>query len=430
MEHVVNTDVGSEDLFVILIAPNVSEQMGGQAIKALQIWLELDQRGIRTRQITHHRAKWELDKKFSHLAVSYVPDSRLQQWMWKTKILRPLQRLMFQWRAATIASELLKKHPRAIVHYTAPVSPVLPAFRIPSARVVMGPINGNIYYPPAFRHRESRGDRYRRLSHPLLQFAHRLFFSGKQTADVLLVSGGERTYRSLKWAGCRDEQFVDSIDSGILDRLKEMPLASHIGRNLKFVHNGRLVDHKGADLVIRAVAQTRNPITLEIIGRGEEKENLKRLATELGLESRITFTDWIEDHSQIHRLLQQYRAFVFPSLAEANGIVVQEAMMIGLPVITLDWGGPSLLVTPECGVLIKSTNERTVIADLAKAMDDLSENGDLAQSMAVAGRQLAIDKGFLWSDLISKWIDIYRKLAQPKHALYTPPLSRSGEPRT
>jgi glycosyltransferase involved in cell wall biosynthesis len=430
MEHAVNTDVGSQSPFIILIAPNVSEQMGGQAIKALQIWLELDKRGIRTHQITHQRAKWEIDKKFSHLNVSYVHTSPLQRWMWKTKLLRPILGLLFQWQAAKLAGELARQHPGAVVHYTSPVSPVMPAFRIPRARVVMGPINGNIYYPPGFRHRESWTDRFRRLSHPILQYGHRFLFRGKQSADVLLVAGGERTYRSLGWAGCRPEQFVDSIDSGILDRLKEMPLASHVGRNLRFVHNGRLVDHKGADLVIRAVAQARNPITLEIIGRGKEKENLKALAAELGLQQRVTFTDWIEDHSQIHRILQQYRAFVFPSLSEANGIVVQEAMMIGLPVITLDWGGPALLVTPDCGILVKPSHERTVIADLARAMDQLAMDGELAQRMAIAGRQRAIEQGYLWSDLISKWIDLYRKLARQDASLYTPPFSASGEPRT
>jgi glycosyltransferase involved in cell wall biosynthesis len=430
MEHEVNTDVGSDGLFIILIAPNVSEQMGGQAIKALQIWLELDKRHIPVHLITHRRAKWEIDKKFAHLTASYTPDSPLQRWMWKTRVLRPILGLLFQWQAAKLASELVKQHPGAIVHYTSPVSPVMPAFRIPNARVIMGPINGNIYYPPGFRHRESWTDWFRRLSHPVLQFGHRFLFCGKQSADVLLVAGGERTYRSLRWAGCRAEQFVDSIDSGILDRLKEMPLATHVGRNLKFVHNGRLVDHKGADLVIRAVAQARNPITLEIIGRGKEKENLKALAAELGLQQRVTFTDWIEDHSQIHRVLQQYRAFVFPSLCEANGIVVQEAMMIGLPVITLDWGGPALLVTPECGVLVKANHERTVIADLARAMDQLAEDGELAQRMAIAGRQRAIEQGYLWSDLIAKWIENYRTLARRGASPYTPPLSASGESRT
>jgi glycosyltransferase involved in cell wall biosynthesis len=424
-----NTDIDLSDLFVILIAPNVSEQMGGEAIKALQIWLELEKRGVRTHQITHQRVQREVQTKFPNLQVSFVKETRPQEWMWKSKVLRPWLRLIFQWRAAKMAGELLKEHPRAVVHYTSPVSPVLPAFRIPQARVVIGPINGNIYYPPGFRHRESWTDRFRRITHPLLQLGHRLLFRGKQTANVLLVAGGERTYRSLKLAGCRQEQFVDSIDSGILDRLKDLPLAVHRGKNLRFVHNGRLVDHKGADLVIRAVAQARNPITLEVIGRGHEKAKLKKLATELGLDSRVTFTDWIEDHSKVAEILQQFRAFVFPSLAEANGIVVQESMMIGLPVIALDWGGPGLLVTPECGVLVHPTDESTVVADLARAMDQLAANGDLAQSMAEAGRALAIEKGFLWSDLISRWIDIYRRLARGDNSLYTPPLTVGGEPR-
>ena len=41
----------SSDVEVILIAPNVSEQMGGEAIKALQIYLELDKQGVAIHQI-------------------------------------------------------------------------------------------------------------------------------------------------------------------------------------------------------------------------------------------------------------------------------------------------------------------------------------------------------------------------------------------
>lgn len=400
-----------DELFVILIAPNVSEQMGGEAMKALHIWLELNKRGIRTHQITHERVKDQVQAKYPGMDVSYVNETRVQAWLWKSKVLRPLLKLIFQWRSAKIARRILKDHPNAIVHYTSPVSPVLPAFRIPDARIVIGPLNGNIYYPPGFRHRESWTDWFRRWTHPFLQFGHKLFFRGKQSANVLLVAGGKRTYQSLRWAGCRQEQFVDSIDSGILDRLKDLPLASHEGQNLNFVHNGRLVDHKGTDLVIRALAKARHPLRLEVIGRGPEQAKLKRLAHDLGLDGRVTFTEWIADHSKVAQILQQFRAFVFPSLAEANGIVVQEAMMLGVPVIALDWGGPALLVTPECGVLVQPTDEETVTTDLARAMDNLAENPDRAQAMAIAGRQRAIEQGYLWSDLISRWIDLYRKLA-------------------
>jgi glycosyltransferase involved in cell wall biosynthesis len=396
---------------IILIAPNVSEQMGGQAIKSFQIWQELVKRGIRTHQITHDRVKGELQAKFPDLPLHYVKDTRLQQLIWKVSALRPLVRIIFQWRAAQMARELLKTEPGAIVHFTAPVSPVVPVFRIPEAPLIVGPLNGNIYFPEGFRHRESWTNWFKRVSHPMVQMVSRLIFPGKKSADVLLVAGGERTARSLRFGGCREEQFVASADSGIPDRLRDLPRSVQEGVNLRFVHNGRLADHKGTDLILRAMAQTKNPVELTIIGRGPERANLDRLTKELNLTTRVTFIEWIKEHAKVAETLQLFRAFVLPSFLEANGIVVQEAMMLGLPVVALDWGGPQLLVTPECGVLIKPTNEPAVIAELAAAMDRLAMDGDLANRMGMAGRQRAIDEGYSWSDLIERWIEIYRRLA-------------------
>ena len=70
-------------------------------------------------------------------------------------------------------------------------------------------------------------------------------------------------------------QFVDSIDSGVLDRLYQQPRITHSGRNLRFFQNGRLVRHKGTDLVIRALKHTRNRIEFDIIGRGNQRAPLR-----------------------------------------------------------------------------------------------------------------------------------------------------------
>jgi glycosyltransferase involved in cell wall biosynthesis len=212
--------------------------------------------------------------------------------------------------------------------------------------------------------------------------------------------------------GCRDEQFVDSIDSGVLDRLDAYPRISHTGTNLCFFQNGRLVEHKGTDLVIKALKKTRNPIEFDIIGRGPELENLKALTSALNLETRVHFIEWIPDHSKVAETLRKYRAFVFPSLAEANGIVVQEAMVQGLPVIALDWGGPSLLVTRETGMLIEPINEEHVVAELANAMDLLALDGELAEQMSIAGRKRAHECGYLWSGVIGNWISVYRRVCE------------------
>lgn len=400
----------SYDLDVILIAPNVSEQMGGEAIKALQIYMELERQGVRVHQITHERVRNELTRNFPAMRVSYTSDTRLQKLLYRIKISEQLLNLEFLYDACRLAKVLLKENPDALVHFTSPVSPVLPYPTLPNARVVIGPVNGNIHYPPAFRHRETLAYKVRRWLHPTMQFLHRISFRGKQTAAAILVAGGERTFESLRMAGCKQERLIQSIDSGIQDRLYDLPRISHYGRNLKFFHNGRLVEHKGTDLIVRSLLKTRNRIELDIIGRGPELGNLRALVEKLSLGDRVTFIEWIPDHSKLADMLRQYRAFVFPSLAEANGIVVQEAMVQGLPVIACNWGGPSLLVTEKTGILIEPVSEDYVIARLAEAMDRLAENGDLAESMSMEARKHAYSYGYLWSGVISDWRKIYAEV--------------------
>jgi glycosyltransferase involved in cell wall biosynthesis len=408
------------DLALILVSPNVSESMGGEAIKALQIYLELSRRGAKVHQITHERVKTELGEKFPEMSVSYIKDSLLEKLLFRWGSLNPVMNMVtgwviamiFQYRGARLVRKILRDKPGYLVHFTTPVSPVLPYFRVPGAGVVIGPLNGNIHYPKSFRHREAITYRVQRTLHPSLQFVIGRLFTGKRKADRLLAAGGLRTRRSLLSAGCRKEQIVNSIDSGVLDRLVEAPRISHRGENHRFVHNGRLVAHKGTDLAIRSLKRTKLPVELDVIGRGPELEHLRALTCELGLERRVRFIEWIADHRRLAEALSDYRGFVFPSLAEANGIVVQEAMVMGLPVIALNWGGPELLITPETGVLIDPTGEEQVIDELAAAMDRLAADGDLAERLSVAGRQRAVEEGYLWSSLIRKWATMYRDLGR------------------
>ncbi len=396
--------------FVILIAPNVSERMGGEAIKALQIYQSLVDRGVEVHQVAHSRVRDEMAANFPDMRATYIEDDRLDVLLAGSKVLGFFTTPYFMMRAGKVARRLAADHPGAVVHVTSPISPVSPDFPIPGTPVVIGPLNGNIHHPESFRDREGRLDKVRRTWLGPSQRLHRLFFSGKQKADVLLVAGGERTAESLRIAGCRDSQFRPTLDSGLPDKLRGEPLIEHAGPNFRFVQHGRLVPYKGADLSIKALARTRNPATLDIIGQGAFRDRLEKLVADLKLGDRVRFFGWTP-HEQLLKDLRQYRAFVFPSLAEANGIVVQEAMMLGLPTICVDWGGPAELITPETGILIPPTDEETVVAGLAAAMDRLGEDGAEAARMAEAGRRVALERGFTWPDLIEQWIAIYRELS-------------------
>ena len=402
-----------EELTVILIAPDVSEQLGGEAMKALHILRELRRLGVDVHQITHERRREEMQRIEPDIPVHYVKDSAIQRFIWKSKVLRNGIQIPFMRGAARIArglvQELRQSRPgrQIVIHYTSPVSPVLPCFPTPEAATVIGPINGNIHYPPTLRTRERASYRLRRRLLPVAQVAHRALFRGKQRAELILVAGGQRTADSLRLAGCRPEQFLASLDSGVPNRLADLPRIAHKGKNLRFVHNGRLVTHKGLDLAIRAVARAKQPVELDIIGRGPVEPMLRELAAQLGVSERVRFLGWIEDHSKLPEALAAYRGYVFPSLAEANGIVVQEAMLLGLPVICLNWGGPALLVTPECGILVEPAGEDQVVQAFADAMDRLALDGELAERMSLAGRARAMAEGYPWRICIRGWINAY-----------------------
>src|SRR5258707_3344087 len=75
----------NREILVILVAPNVSEQMGGEAIKALQIFREIRKLHPRTIQITHERCKAELSGRFGLDNIHYVNDTTLSVGLWKSK---------------------------------------------------------------------------------------------------------------------------------------------------------------------------------------------------------------------------------------------------------------------------------------------------------------------------------------------------------
>lgn len=398
---------------IILIAPNVSEQMGGEAIKALQIFRELQRTHGNVLQITHGRNRAEVLHRLRLEPVELVDDTATALFLWRTVIFRWLLDYWFSRKAIALAEKIASQRGlcfgEVILHQTEPNSPVM--LRALSKKHIncFGPINGNIYYPSCFRRHESLVARMRRLLHFPLQRINRVLPKGLKRANLILVAGGERTRQSLLAAGCRDHVMLESLDCGISDKLLARKRIKHLGRNLRFVHFGRIVFHKGTSLVISSLAKTQTPVCLDVIGRGPELENCRQLSRLLGLEKRVRFLDWFTSHDDLFDSLEEYRGLALPSIEDANGIVVQEAMALGLPVICLDWGGPQLLIEHGVsGYLIAPQDEAHIVERMAEYLDRLCNDGVLAESMSIAAREKACD--WRWSKVTANWLDAYSKL--------------------
>jgi glycosyltransferase involved in cell wall biosynthesis len=407
---------------ILLVAPNLSRRMGGEAQKALAVCTQLIDDGHRVIQVAHERCKAEMDADFPHVDVRYVKDSPLQAWLYRRFGKNWIINAIDAWLLNRLARQVAREESVAIAHFVTPISPVLPHFGMGDLPFVIGPLNGNIFHPDGLAHRMDMTRRLRRSLMPVFQTVLGSLFRGKKKAAAILVAGGARTRHSLSLAGITGPRLIDTLDSGIANEIADHALTEQVGHKARFVFLGRLVEYKGCDLAIRALGLAAPDATLDIIGLGEEEPRLRALIDELGLTDRVRFLGWIPNGEPLFAQLRTYRAFLFPSLGEANGIVLQEAMMIGLPIVTVAWGGALELLDDRSAVMIPPTDEANVAADFAEAMDRLAAQPELANSLARNARASADERGFVWSRLTRQWVDIYEAvLAKHGQAALTPP---------
>ena len=128
---------------------------------------------------------------------------------------------------------------------------------------------------------------------------------------------------------------------------------------------GRLTSQKGFDLLIRAFAlvSERVPgVDLVILGQGEEREALERLADELGIAGRVHLPGFIKPHQAMARA----SLFVTSSRFEGLSLVLIEALYQGARVISTDCpSGPrEVLEGGRHGALIANG----AVSDLADAI--------------------------------------------------------------
>lgn len=129
------------------------------------------------------------------------------------------------------------------------------------------------------------------------------------------------------------------------------------GDVFKVVTNGRMVPWKGHEYLIKALHQfkqnTYAKVHLTIVGEGECRADLERLAMELDVYKNITFAGWV-DHSLVPELLMEHDVYVQPSVVdeetfqtETFGVAVIEAVAVGLPVVVSRVGGLPFVVGDE-----------------------------------------------------------------------------------
>ena len=406
---------------VLIVCEHASTRFGGESVLPWHYFRLLRRRGIEARLICHARTRDELLGLLPDEAdrMYFIEESAYTRTIGRLGKHLPLRisnvingypkRLHNQRRARELARRLVREHGIDVVHQPMPVSPRETSLLYDmGAAVVIGPMNGNMTYPPAFtRHGESRFiGPVVSLARRASTFLHRLM-PGKLRAEALVVAN-ERTRVALpkKVAG----EVTILTENGVdLDAWPPTDHRADPDRPTRFVFLGRLVDWKAVDLLLDAFAgvDVHPKPQLEIIGDGPMRASLEERAARLGLADRVRFVGF-QPQEECASRLREADALVLSSLYECGGAVVLEAMACGLPVIATAWGGPVDYIDASCGILVSPDSRESLVSGLIAAMTRLAEDPGLRIAMGRAGRD-RVEREFDWEAKIDRMLDIYRR---------------------
>jgi glycosyltransferase involved in cell wall biosynthesis len=306
--------------------------------------------------------------------------------------------------------KLVREHGITVVHSPTPVSPRQPSalFDV-GAPVVIGPMNGGMTFPGAFEYLQQASAR---SVHTLARAASdiaNLLLPGKRRAAALLVAN-ERTEAALP-SVARHVPVYRLVENGVdLERFALRGARNPERGRVRFAFVGRLVDWKGVDLLLDALAHSEGlpRIELEVFGAGPQEASLRAQAERLDLGDRVRFHGFVPQEETARRLAS-LDGLVLPSLYECGGAVVLEAMALGLPVIATRWGGPADYLDSASGILIEPLSRAHVVLGLTRAMARLALDPALRRRMGAAGRR-KVEREYDWERKLDRMLEIYRSV--------------------
>jgi len=165
--------------------------------------------------------------------------------------------------------------------------------------------------------------------------------------------------------------------------------AEHIFDKRTVLACGGLNCRKGFDVLLRAFAQLIHKLLdlhLLILGEGKGRSSLERLVDRLGLRDRVFMPGF---QSNPYPFFTRADVFVLSSRYEGLGMVLLEALCLGVPTVAVDCphGPREILQDGRAGILVPPENP---IA-MAEALRQVLCHKDLRENLRAAGMQRAMD---------------------------------------
>ena len=161
------------------------------------------------------------------------------------------------------------------------------------------------------------------------------------------------------------------------------------------VYLGRLKRYKRIDLFLRAIplVAARVPaVRVRLVGSGDDRPALERLARRLGISERVAFTGFVSEEEKM-RHLQAAWVVANPSSKEGWGVTVIEANACGTPVVAARVPGLQDAVRAgETGLLLSPLTPETLASALTAVLEIEELRARLAAGAVAWARQFTWDR--------------------------------------
>ncbi|MEM4336803.1 MAG: glycosyltransferase family 4 protein [Candidatus Woesearchaeota archaeon] len=220
-----------------------------------------------------------------------------------------------------------------------------------------------------------------------------------------IISVSEFTKKKLVEAGVPEKKIVvipNGVKLSLYNKIKTKK-----SKNPTICCISRLVKTKRVDDLIKAISIVKKDIPnveCKVIGVGEERKNLEKLASRIGVAENVKFLGRLRKHSDVIKVIKSSHLLCHPSVIEGFGIVIIEAMASGVPYICSNIT-PLIEITHEGkgGLIFEQKN----YVDLASKTLLMLKNKELYNQKIKEGIKLA--ENYSWENIARKVENAYKQ---------------------
>jgi colanic acid/amylovoran biosynthesis glycosyltransferase len=186
------------------------------------------------------------------------------------------------------------------------------------------------------------------------------------------------------------------------------------GEIIRLITVARLVEKKGLEYSIKAIAQLikiHPVLRYDIVGEGPLHQELSHLIKQLEVEDKIKLLGW-KNKDEVRALYAEAHIFLLTSVTssagdtEGQGVVLQEAQAMGLPVVCTNHNGfPESILPGQSGFLVPERDVDAIAHKISKLMEDPQQWAEVGRK----GRRF-VEREFDLNKRNDALVEVYQNL--------------------